>query len=153
MAATLFVNPVFSALAHRFPVSQLVPYTYGFFGAIMTLFYFGRFRQEHVSGKSAYGFFLFSMKNYRSSAAKLTKCFPFTSISATRGADIKSNMSVALIFYVWMGVFALFNSSLFWSVATDVYTEESASRLFGLVAAGVCGTLQTACTSGHILRC
>lgn len=47
------------------------------------------------------------------------------------------NKTVAYLYYVWMGVFALFNSSLFWSVATDVYNEETASRLFGLVAAGM----------------
>jgi ATP/ADP translocase len=57
-------------------------------------------------------------------------------VAATIHMDVKTSPAIAYLYYVWMGVFALFNSSLFWSVATDVYNEESASRLFGLVAAG-----------------
>lgn len=50
--------------------------------------------------------------------------------------DIKTNPWLAYAYYIWMGVFALFNSSLFWSVAVDVFDEDMASRLFGLLAAG-----------------
>lgn len=39
-------------------------------------------------------------------------------------------------FYVWVSVFSLFNLSVFWSFMTDIYNNEQARRLFGMIAAG-----------------
>lgn len=39
-------------------------------------------------------------------------------------------------FYVWVSVFSLFNLSVFWSFMTDLYNNEQARRLFGMIAAG-----------------
>lgn len=46
---------------------------------------------------------------------------------------------LARVFYIWISVFALFNTSVFWSVLTDLFSNTQSKRLFGLVAAG--GTL------------
>ncbi len=57
--------------------------------------------------------------------------------------------TVAPIFFVWVSVFNLFVVSVFWSVMADLYSTDSARRLFGFIAAGgslgaVAGPLFTA---------
>ena len=57
--------------------------------------------------------------------------------------------TVAPVFFVWVSVFNLFVVSVFWSVMADLYSTESARRLFGFIAAGgssgaVAGPLFTA---------
>lgn len=42
----------------------------------------------------------------------------------------------ARVFFVWVNVFALFATSVFWSVLADLFTSEQGKRIFGLVAAG-----------------
>ncbi|WP_153556226.1 NTP/NDP exchange transporter [Roseimaritima sediminicola] len=45
-------------------------------------------------------------------------------------------------FFVWISLFALFNTSVFWSVMADLFSNAQAKRLFGWVAAGgTCGAL------------
>lgn len=39
-------------------------------------------------------------------------------------------------FYVWVSVFSLFNLSVFWSFMTEIYNNEQARRLFGVITAG-----------------
>ena len=41
-----------------------------------------------------------------------------------------------LVFYVWMSVFNLFITMLFWAVMADRFTLEQAKRLFAVIAAG-----------------
>lgn len=42
-------------------------------------------------------------------------------------------------FYVWLSVFNLFVVSVFWSLMSDVFTEDQGKRLFGMISMG--GTL------------
>ena len=44
--------------------------------------------------------------------------------------------TVARVFFVWLSVFNLFVVSVFWSLMADIYSNEQARRLFGLIAAG-----------------
>ena len=60
-----------------------------------------------------------------------------TPLAATRHTTIQESRTLAYGFYTWMGVFALFNSSLFWSLVTDTFDDESGGRLFGLISAGM----------------
>jgi len=46
-------------------------------------------------------------------------------------------------FYVWLSVFNLFVVSIFWSIMADIFREEQAKRIFGVVAVG--GTLGAIC--------
>jgi AAA family ATP:ADP antiporter len=39
-------------------------------------------------------------------------------------------------FYVWITVFALFNTSIFWALMADVWKSEQAKRLFGFIGVG-----------------
>jgi len=43
---------------------------------------------------------------------------------------------VARVFFVWLSVFNLFVVSVFWSFMTELYDNEQAKRLFGVIAAG-----------------
>ena len=43
---------------------------------------------------------------------------------------------VAATFFVWVSVFNLFVVSLFWSLMSDLYRSDQASRLYGFIAAG-----------------
>ena len=44
--------------------------------------------------------------------------------------------TVARVFFVWLSVFILFVVSVFWSLMADIFSNEQARRLFGLIAAG-----------------
>ena len=46
------------------------------------------------------------------------------------------NLWVARAFYIWLSVFNLLSISLAWSVLADLFSNEQAKRLFGLLAAG-----------------
>jgi len=43
---------------------------------------------------------------------------------------------IARAFFIWASVFNLFIVSVFWSFMTDIFTNEQAKRLFGVIAAG-----------------
>jgi ATP:ADP antiporter, AAA family len=49
------------------------------------------------------------------------------------------HVPVGFAFFVWLGIFSITTVAQFWSLATDLFTEEAGKRLFALVAAG--GTL------------
>ena len=42
----------------------------------------------------------------------------------------------ARTFFIWVNVFALFSTSVFWSVLADLFSSEQGKRLFGRIAAG-----------------
>ena len=39
-------------------------------------------------------------------------------------------------FYVWVSVFNLFNTAIFWALMTDLFTVEQGKRLYGFIAVG-----------------
>ena len=53
---------------------------------------------------------------------------------------------IGIIFYVWLSVYNLFNTSVFWCFMADVFRSEQAKRLFGFI--GVGGTLGSITGSG-----
>lgn len=48
--------------------------------------------------------------------------------------DESRQLYVARVFFVWVTVYVLFMTSLFWSVMADVFTREDGKRLFGTIA-------------------
>ncbi len=57
--------------------------------------------------------------------------------------------------FVWISVFGLFSTSVFWSVLTDLLTSSQAKRLFGLIAAGgtagaITGSFLTSQLASHL---
>ncbi len=51
----------------------------------------------------------------------------------------KTHLALGYTFFVWLSVFNLFMTSLFWGFMADIFTTEQAKRLFGAI--GVGGTL------------
>ncbi|QDT03131.1 Major Facilitator Superfamily protein [Rubripirellula lacrimiformis] len=45
-------------------------------------------------------------------------------------------VATARVFFVWVNVFSLFATSVFWSVLADLFSSSQGKRLFGMVAAG-----------------
>lgn len=57
--------------------------------------------------------------------------------------------------FVWISVFGLFSTSVFWSVLTDLLSSSQAKRLFGLIAAGgtagaITGSFLTSQLASHL---
>jgi AAA family ATP:ADP antiporter len=55
-------------------------------------------------------------------------------VSAGEGSTVDVWMGRA--FFVWITVFALFNTSIFWCLMADAFTSDQAKRLFGFIAVG-----------------
>lgn len=45
-------------------------------------------------------------------------------------------VTVARIFFIWVGVFNLFAVAVFWSFMADIFTADQGKRLFGFIGAG-----------------
>ena len=48
----------------------------------------------------------------------------------------RSGVPVAVVFFLWVGIFNLMIVAQFWSFANDLYTKEQGERLFAIVAVG-----------------
>src|SRR5437870_9982229 len=62
---------------------------------------------------------------------------------------------LAPIFFIWVSVFNLFATTMFWSFMADVFAREQAKRLFGFIAVGgsiggIVGGLVTSSLAGKL---
>src|SRR2546429_6282256 len=56
-------------------------------------------------------------------------------------------------FYVWVSVFNLFNTAIFWAFMTDLFTVEQGKRLYGFIAVyGSLGAIARAYITKHFTR-
>jgi AAA family ATP:ADP antiporter len=55
-------------------------------------------------------------------------------VSAGEGSAV--DVWMGRTFFVWITVFALFNTSIFWCLMADAFTSDQAKRLFGFIAVG-----------------
>src|SRR5213080_4786400 len=69
----------------------------------------------------AYGFFIFNLALF---FVLMRTCPPAQQIWIGRAL------------YVWVSVFNLFNTAIFWAFMTDLFTNEQGKRLFGFIAVG-----------------
>jgi AAA family ATP:ADP antiporter len=46
------------------------------------------------------------------------------------------SVPVGFAFFVWLGIFSITVTAQFWSLATDLFSEEAGKRLFAVIAAG-----------------
>jgi AAA family ATP:ADP antiporter len=56
-----------------------------------------------------------------------------------RGGSPDQQVWIGRALYVWVSVFNLFNTAIFWAFMTDLFTVEQGKRLYGFIAVG--GTL------------
>jgi AAA family ATP:ADP antiporter len=69
----------------------------------------------------AYGFFIFNLALF----------FVLMRIGSPRTANLDRRA-----LYVWVSVFNLFNTAIFWAFMTDLFTVEQGKRLYGFIAVG-----------------
>ena len=63
----------------------------------------------------------------------------------------RAGMSVAIAFYVWLGIFSVITLALFWAFAADLYNFKSGQRMFPLIAAAASlGALAGSATAGRL---
>src|ERR1043165_6802780 len=56
-------------------------------------------------------------------------------------------------FFVWVSVFNLFNTAVFWAFMTDLFTVEQGKRLYGFIAVGgTLGAISGAYITKHFVR-
>ncbi len=56
-------------------------------------------------------------------------------------------------FFVWVSVFNLFNTAIFWAFMTDLFTVEQGKRLYGFIAVGgTLGAILGAYITKHYVR-
>jgi AAA family ATP:ADP antiporter len=58
---------------------------------------------------------------------------------AYESSSRRAQIGVGYAFYIWLSVFNLFQTAVFWGFMADVWSEPQGKRLFGFIAAG--GTL------------
>lgn len=50
--------------------------------------------------------------------------------------QVRKQPWVDISFFIWVSVFNLFNTAIFWGFMTDLFTSEQGKRLFGFIAVG-----------------
>jgi len=64
-----------------------------------------------------------------------------------------AQVSIGVVFFLWIGVFSLMLIAQFWAYANDVYTAEEGKRLFAVIAFGASsGAVFGAWLSGELIR-
>jgi ATP/ADP translocase len=69
----------------------------------------------------AYGFFVFSLALF---------------FALMRSGSPEQQVWIGRALYVWVSVFNLFNTAIFWAFMTDLFTVEQGKRLYGFIAVG-----------------
>lgn len=105
-------NPIFSYLMNRFSRVNFIRYVYRFFGMNILIF-IGLFKYLVSQGLMPEG----------------GKAVEVTGLA----------FGVGIAFFLWVSVFNLFATSLFWALLADLYNSKDSKKIFGLVGAG--GTL------------
>src|SRR5262245_26070436 len=81
----------------------------------------------------AYGFFIFNLALF---------------FFLMRTSSAAEQVWIGRALYVWVSVFNLFNTAIFWAFMTDLFTVEQGTRLYGFIAVGgslgaICGAFIT----------
>src|SRR6476660_2961361 len=69
----------------------------------------------------AYGFFIFNLALF---------------FILMRSSSPAEQVWIGRALYVWVSVFNLFNTAIFWAFMTDLFTVEQGKRLYGFIAVG-----------------
>src|SRR5918993_2167869 len=68
-------------------------------------------------------------------------------------AAAQAGMPIAIVFFLWIGIFNLMIVAQFWSFANDVYAKEEGERLFAIVGFGASlGAVVGARVAGRLIE-
>jgi AAA family ATP:ADP antiporter len=123
MAAYYLLRPLRDAMASDWSREEVgVLWTLSFFVSLVAVILYGgvisRIRFSRVV-PSVYAFFALTFLGFYAIAV------------VGRGGEL-----VRQSFYIWVSLFSLFNTSVFWSFASGTFTKEQSKRLFGVIAVG-----------------
>jgi len=103
---SLLLHPLFARAVSRFPRRIFVPLVYHFFAANLAVFFL------------------------------LLVTVPERPLFTIGSVAIGTIEAIGYVFFVWLSVFNVFITSVFWSHMTDLFRPEQGERLFGSLAAG-----------------
>ncbi len=112
LVVMFIANPIFSYLVNHFSRVRFISLVYRFF-ALNLLLFIGAFHYLEATGHL----------NEKGAAQELTGFA----------------LLLPAVFFVWVGVFNLFATSVFWVLMADLYDGSRSKKIFGFVGAG--GTL------------
>ena len=70
-----------------------------------------------------------------------------------RSGSLAQQVWTGRAFYVWVSVFNLFNTAIFWAFMTDLFTVEQGKRLYAFIAVGgTLGAIVGAYITKHLVR-
>jgi len=123
MAAYYLLRPLRDAMASDWSREEVgVLWTLSFFVSLVAVIAYGgviaRIRFSRVV-PSVYAFFALTFLGFYALAA-----------AGNDGTLVRQS------FYIWVSLFSLFNTSVFWSFASGTFTKEQSKRLFGVIAVG-----------------
>lgn len=123
MAAYYLLRPLRDAMASDWTREEVgVLWTLSFFVSLVAVVLYGgiiaRIRFSRVV-PNVYAFFALTFLGFYAFAAA--------------GND---SALVRQSFYIWVSLFSLFNTSVFWSFASGTFSKEQSRRLFGVIAVG-----------------
>jgi AAA family ATP:ADP antiporter len=123
MAAYFLLRPVRDAMASDWTREEIgVLWTLTFFLSLAAVIVYGGIISRIPFGRvvpSVYAFFAVTFLGFYA--------------NSLFGGDAEI---VRQAFYVWVSLFALFNTSVFWSFMSGLFNREQAPRLFGVIAVG-----------------
>src|SRR5437879_153074 len=86
----------------------------------------------------AYGFFIFNLALF---------------FILMRTGSQEQQVWIGRALFVWVSVFNLFNTAIFWAFMTDLFTVEQGKRLYGFIAVGgSLGAIAGAYITKHLIR-
>ena len=101
--------------------------------------------------------FLFLVPLYGRIASRLNRIRLINGVTAVYASTLvifyllgHLHVALALIFFVWVGMFSLIVVAQFWAFTNDIYTEEQGKRLFAII--GIGSSLGAICGAGITSR-
>jgi ATP:ADP antiporter, AAA family len=122
LIATLVLHPIYARLVSRLPRTVFIPIVYHFFTVVLIVF-----------------LVVFSILREPTTVTVLGQTFSFQTNGgsiALFGEQVGYREIAGYVFFIFVSVFNLFVVSVFWSLITDIFSEEQGRRFFGSLAAG-----------------
>lgn len=123
MAAYYLLRPVRDAMASDWSDAELSwLWTFTFFFSVIAVALY-----DSLIGKLRFKFLVPSVYAF----------FTLSFIAFYLGTQtLSDNVFIEKAFYVWISVFSLFHISVFWSLMSDIFDSQQATRLFAFIGAG-----------------
>jgi len=128
----------------------------------MVLSTWGPYFRSYMAGAQAI-LFIFVVKGFSRLASKVPRQLLITWVTVFFISNLglfclfflwgMTDKTMAIIFFIWVGIFNIIIVAQFWSFANDIYTEEAGKRLFPMIAVGqTCGAVFGSIIAGTIIR-